>query len=225
MKPLYTKKEFEIAKGLDKMPLECLNCKNKFYIKKTAIKSAIKDNSGRGKYCGHKCSHSVFKIRKIFNCEYCNKECNRRKSDYDKAKKHFCNHSCATKYQNLNKTTGYRRSKLEIWLEDKLKVSYPKQKFLFNDRTAIKSELDFYLPNLKLAFELNGILHYEPIYGKDKLDQIQNNDNRKFQACLEKGIELCIIDSSSFGYFKENKAWKYLDMIKEIINLKLNNSV
>ena len=82
--------------------------------------------------------------------------------------------------------------------------------------------MDIYIPSLNLAFELNGIFHYEPIYGKDKLDQITNNDNRKFQACLERKIELVIIDSSSLNYFKPGKAKKYLDIIINIINLKID---
>jgi len=89
---------------------------------------------------------------------------------------------------------------------------------LFNDKTTINSELDIYFPDLKLAFELNGIFHYEPIFSQNKLDQIQNNDNRKFQACIEQGIELCIIDSSSLKYFKESNCKKYLDIIVNIIS-------
>ncbi len=75
---------------------------------------------------------------------------------------------------------------------------------------------------MKLAFELNGIFHYEPIYGDKKLGQIQNNDNNKFMACIENGISLCIIDTSKFGYFKLDAANKFLDIITNIIDDKLN---
>ena len=81
-----------------------------------------------------------------------------------------------------------------------------------------------YLPKLNLAFELNGIFHYEPIFGESKLDRIQNNDNRKFQACLENGIELCIIDTSSQKYFKEKSSQKYLDIITNLVDSKLGPS-
>jgi hypothetical protein len=73
-----------------------------------------------------------------------------------------------------------------------------------------------------LAFELNGIFHYEPIYGNDKLAQIQNNDTRKFQACVERGIEMCTIDSSGLKYFKPKSAEKYLRIIVNIIDAKLS---
>jgi hypothetical protein len=68
-----------------------------------------------------------------------------------------------------------------------------------------------------VAFELNGIVHYEPIYGSDKLDGIQSNDLRKIFACAEEGISLCVIDVSSLKYFKENKAERFLNIILKII--------
>ena len=66
------------------------------------------------------------------------------------------------------------------------------------------------------------IFHYEPIYGAEKLASIQNNDNRKFQACLEKGIELVIIDTSRQVYVKPKTSQKYLDIITKIIEQKYN---
>jgi len=44
---------------------------------------------------------------------------------------------------------------------------YPDLVIHFNKKDAINSELDIYIPSLKLAFELNGIFHYEPIFGKE----------------------------------------------------------
>lgn len=99
---------------------------------------------------------------------------------------------------------------------------YPNLLIYFNKKDAINSELDIYIPSLKLAFELNGIFHYEPIYGFNKLNQIQNNDSRKFQACLEQKIELCLIDSSKQKYFTEKSSQQYLDIITTIINSKLS---
>jgi very-short-patch-repair endonuclease len=141
-----------------------------------------------------------------------------------RSKNTFCKQSCAAIYNNEHKTHGTRRSKLEGWLEEQLTLKYPNLEIHFNRKDAINSELDFYFPSLRLAFELNGIFHYEPIYGIDKLSRTQNNDNRKFQACIEHGIELCIIDSSSQKYFKVETSQKYLDIITKLVTSKLEAS-
>ncbi len=110
-----------------------------------------------------------------------------------------------------------------MWIENKLKDKYPNLGILFNKREEINSELDIYIPSFRLAFELNGPFHYEAIFGKERLYSIQNNDERKFQACLEKGIELCIVDTSKQRYFKEKTSQEFLDIITKIINSKLEN--
>jgi len=158
--------------------------------------------------------------RQQVQCKQCNKKFTRQPSQIKQSRSgnQFCCQSCAATYNNTHKTTGTRRSKLEKYLEEQLTQLYPNLEIHFNRKDAINSELDIYIPSLSLAFELNGIYHYEPIHGQEKLAQIQNNDNRKFQACLENNIELCIIDSSKLVYFKPKNAQKYLDIITNIIN-------
>jgi hypothetical protein len=131
----------------------------------------------------------------------------------------FCSHSCNGIYNSQHKTTGNRRSKLETWLEDHLKIIYPKIEFKFNDRTGINAELDIYIPSLRLAFELNGIFHYEDIFGQ--LERTINNDKRKFQACAENNISLCVIDTSKQKYWKEKSSEEFLNIIRTIIDKKL----
>ena len=138
-----------------------------------------------------------------------------------KSKNFFCSQSCAATYNNTHKKKGIRRSKLEIWLEEKLSQKYKNLNILYCDKNTINSELDIYIPSLNLAFELNGIFHYEPIFGQKKFNQIINNDERKFQACLEHKIELCIIDASKLTYFKEKNALMYFEIIDNIISKKL----
>jgi len=130
----------------------------------------------------------------------------------------FCNHSCAAKYSNTHKTTGTRRSKLEVWLEERLRERYPDLDIHCNRTDAINGELDIYFPGLKLAFELNGIFHYEPIYGEKNLGRTQTNDARKFAACTERGIELCVIDTSRMLYFKERWAHEHLKVVCEVLD-------
>lgn len=195
--------------------LKCCYCKKIFrrYIKEIRLQSKI--------YCSQKCNGEDRQNKANVKCKQCNNTFAKKISQIKKTKNNFCSKSCAATYNNTHKTKGTKISKLEIWLAEQLPKLYPDLEFHFNRKDAIESELDIYVPSLKLAFELNGIFHYEPIFGQEKLASIQNNDNRKFQACLEKNIELCIIDSSQLKYFKPQKAQKYLDIIYNIINNNL----
>lgn len=114
--------------------------------------------------------------------------------------------------------------KLEFWLEEQLTKNFPQLTILYNQKETINSELDIHIPSLNLAFELNGIFHYEPIHGQDKLSSIQNNDSRKFQACLEREIELVIIDASHLTYFKPKHGMKYYEIISNIISTKIGGA-
>jgi hypothetical protein len=78
----------------------------------------------------------------------------------------YSNFSCST---NLTNFLGYNRSKLEIYLEQELIKLYSTLEIHFCRSDTIGSELDIYIPSLKLAFEINGIFHYKPIFGEDKL--------------------------------------------------------
>lgn len=166
-------------------------------------------------------SHATPRPSVLKVCTNCNKILQRKPSTL-RSDNFFCSQSCAATYNNKNKKYGTRRSKLEIYLEEQLRILYPDLEFHFNQKDTINSELDIYIPSLKLAFELNGIFHYEPIYGEDKLSKIQNNDQRKFQACIENGIELCIIDTSQVKYLKKHILEKYLKIISNVIELKMS---
>ncbi len=218
MKKLFTEYEFEIAKSNDTLPCECYTCKETFFLTERRIIICLNPNQvSQGKYCSRKCQKTEIKVQ----CTNCNTEFFKQPNQIKKTLNNFCSKSCAATYNNTHKKTGTRRSKLEVYLEEQLLSLYPNIEFHFNKKDAINSELDIYIPSLNLAFELNGIYHYEPIHGQDKLNKIQNNDQRKFQACIDKQIELVLIDVSSLSYFKDKKAKTFLDIITNIINLKL----
>lgn len=231
MKTLFKLEVLKTISTKEKLPLECYTCGQTFYLTvrliKNLIQRNIKNGTNGGKFCGHACMHAEQMKRIKLDCNQCVKNFTLKKSiaEYRKKKgkssKIFCSKSCSATYNNTHKTIGIRRSKLEKWLEIKLKEDYSSLEIHFNKKEIINSELDIYIPSLKLAVELNGIFHYEPIYGTDKLLSTQNNDNRKFQACLEQGIELLIIDVSRETHFKEEKSIKYFNIIKFIIDLKL----
>ena len=224
MIPLFTDAEFQAAKSRQLLPLKCKYCDKTFMKTKHHIQDFMRTNKqDTGDYCSLKCAKTNHRIgcHYIVFCQNCGKKFRRQLSQFRAVKNHFCGQSCAAKWNNTHKTHGYRRSKMEVWLEEQLRSLYPTLDFDFNKTSAIDAELDIYIPSLKLAFELNGIFHYEPIYGDKKLASMQTNDKRKFAACIERGISLCVLDVSSVKYFKPANVQKYLDIIINIINQAL----
>lgn len=230
---LHTKEEFIKSERNSPIPHLCDYC-NVLYTK-SKEKVIFSKTTALGKhyelwkwpittktFCSRVCFNKSKVTGQWENCKQCNKEIYIKAYLLKQKRSHFCSQTCAATYNNSHKTYGTRRSKLECWLADQLTLKYPNLEIHFNRKDAINSELDFYFPLLKLAFELNGIFHYEPIYGNDTLFKTQNNDSRKFQACIERGIELCIIDSSGQKYFKTETSQKYLDIITNLVNNKLS---
>lgn len=195
----------------EKPKKECLFCNKEFYI-----------NTNQ-KFCSRTClRNSKPKTLIDVECKNCKTKFKKDLSNVNRSNNHFCSRSCSASYNNKNKTKGNRRSKLEIWLEEQLTNQYPNLLIDFNKKSAIGSELDIYIPSLNVAFELNGLFHYEPIFGVNKLNQIRENDKNKFQKCFENKIDLCIIDTSKQIYVKPSTSQKYLDIITNIINERLN---
>lgn len=224
MKELFTEEEFNSKEPNLLLPLACYTCGETFHALRKYIKQNRKNSSrNRLKFCSVECNTASQRRKENYICTTCGNNVSRCPKTLPKSGNIFCSSSCGATYNNTHKTKGIRRSKLEVYLEDTLIELYPNLEMDFNKTDAIESELDVFIPSMKLGIELNGIFHYEPIYGKEKLTQIKNNDSRKFQACIERQIELCIIDTSQQKYFKEETSKKYLDIITEIIDSKLLN--
>lgn len=223
MTPITKIEETKNFKSRELIPLKCEVCKQIF----SRPKNRILDNYSRvGKListCSFKCLGTLQKGEShVFKCKYCKKTFTRQNRDIKKKSKfRFCSVSCSSKHWNSHKTWGSCRSKLEKWIEEQLTILYPNIKIEYNSSNQINDELDIYIPSLKLAFELNGIFHYEPIFGKNDLEKQKFVDNRKFQSCIKNNISLCIIDTSSQKYFKKQNSQKFLDIITTIINEKL----
>lgn len=207
----------------DLIELECECCHVIFSRQKRQIKSSIHNNNGQ-KYCSKQCQSKKQEKGKSCHCKKCGKLVYRRLSEINKNKAQFCSSSCvASFYKKHGSFHPTQRSKLEKWLEIKLVSIYPELKIEFNNRIAINSELDIYFPSLGLAIELNGVFHYEPIFGTEKLKIVQNNDKRKFAACNENGISLCVIDTSKIKYIKKSTCGPILEIILNLIKEKLSN--
>lgn len=210
---------FLSLKGRDKVPLLCLGCSGIFYKEKQRLVSKESSNA-RYDYCNIKCySTTGQKTGKYVFCLTCGKTFYRKKALI--SSKMFCSQSCSATYNNSHKSYGIRRSNFEIYLEDCIRKEYPDINLICNSKEVIDSELDFYFPDHNLAIELNGIFHYEPIYGIDKFNKIVNNDKQKMIRCYEKGIELIVVDISSINYLTNKIKEVWWDKINSILKVIL----
>jgi hypothetical protein len=147
-------------------------------------------------------------------CMNCNITFSKTNNAIKRSIRHFCSRSCSCSWHNTNKTYGFRRSKIEKYIETNITDRHQQLDFCFNDRKRIGLELDILIPTINLAIEINGITHYKPIFGKDKFETIRSNDKKKYDLCQSKGIELHVIDISSID---QSRFKNILDQIDNII--------
>ena len=178
--------------------LQCLHC-NKDVLK---FKSEIRKNPDKV-FCNNSCSSLHWRslddtiYKKLTNCKNCYKEiC---KYECLKSKFDFCNHHCSGKYYSQF-TKRKERSHLENFLFLKVKETFPLLEVIISDREQCSGlELDFYFPDLNSAIEINGPVHYDPIYGETYLQSIQERDFRKNEICKLKRIKLFVV--KNYGKF------------------------
>lgn len=177
-------------------------------------------------FCNSKCS-GIFNAETIRNklqkqvkrkCENCNLEIsvtqsslfNRETRLYHKHK--FCSRKCNGIYlanQKLgihdpSNTYTKNRSSLEEFLEEKIRRNLPYLEIDLNNRSLIDGyELDIYIPEIKLAIEVNGICHFKKVYKNQKLEKMQQKDKYKIEKCKKLGIELIVIPFIKRLYLKE----------------------
>lgn len=219
---LFTPNQLKKAKYRDKLPLQCEFCHESFWRTKKEILYYQQGRKGsKGNFCSFACigknkSKNLPAITCI--CGHCGKEFCKSPAQFKKSKNHFCSQSCFGFYYNANHKKGITRSKLEVWLERELHQLFPNLEIIFNHREKGITELDIYIPSLCLAFELNGVVHYKPIYGEEKLQRTQLNDQRKVIACREQNISLSIIDVSWIKQLTEEGKSQILNLITSSIN-------
>ena len=204
--------------------LTCQICNVSFQRSSNDLASAKLKNT-KHVYCSKQCKNISERTQIDIICKHCNNHFQKRPSQIARTRNSFCSKSCAATYNNTHKTYGTRRSKLEVFLESQIRATYPDLKLLCNDKTAINSELDFYFPDLQLAIELNGILHFEPIYGNGKLDQIQSNDNKKSFLCSQNQINLAVIDTSMHKHCNQAVKEKFWNIVAFLIQTNLAEGV
>lgn len=203
----------------NRVKVNCYQCKNEFEV--THAKSKFYKRF----FCDSKC-FAVWRNSRfsIYACEFCKKTYRRPIVEREANLHTFCSRSCAAKWGQANKHCGYNRSKIEQWIEEQLNVLYPMLEIKYNNREVFKYELDIYIPSLKLAFELNGPLHYIDIYGKARLEHYQRKDKEKSRMCADNNITLISINISKIKHFEQNSHLKGKEVLKIItnnINMKL----
>ena len=214
-----TLEQLDKLKSRELVALKCEQCNKNFFKPKNDVQCAIHKRSHNScNFCSRSCTgkYKTIKLTTQTKCLNCNKEFTIKISVLKKSINHFCTSSCSASYRNKNKKSGYRRSKLEIYIEQQLKLDYPMLDIRFNDRS-IGYELDIYIPSLKLAFEINGIHHYKPIWKNYK--RTIEIDKEKLTTCLEHNIRLFVYDISTVKHFKPEIGLTYLNLIKEQISI------
>lgn len=99
-------------------------------------------------------------------------------------------------------------------------MNFPNLSFFCNTKISIGAELDFYFPELEMAVEINGFLHFKPIYGLDKLNRIQEIDREKAEECRQMNIELHIFDVSQRFHLTQVLKENHWKNIKELVTSK-----
>lgn len=170
----------------------------------------------------HKINYEINKKTKdetkhgIFNCLNCDNKVSKQLSNING--NIFCSKSCRCRYNNLRRTWNSSRSKFELLVESKLGELYNTLEVLYCDNKTIGSELDIYIPSLKVAIEINGPTHYEPIYGEEVLARTLRSDTKKITNCNELGIKLYHIDMRKINMDHTTKINEKLQEIYEIID-------
>lgn len=190
------------------MIVHCITCNKTFTKQSYEVQRTSNMN-----FCSRKCNHTFRKTSEIIACVHCGQTRSIKLSQKVRSKSgnFFCSRSCAVSYNNKLKRIG-RRSKCEMILCSLIEESFPNIHIIPNDKTMLSGvEVDIAIPEINLAIEWNGIVHYRPIYGEAKLQNIQARDATKLKLAAEQNVHLVVIpdlistDKAVKAAFKELK--------------------
>lgn len=220
MKPLFDIQKLSSFKSREKLPIECSVCSSVFYKQKNEIQKIIKGSyHGSGLYCSLKCKGKKDSKQIKLSCTFCKKEISKAPNSI--TENNFCSLSCHAKFQHANKKTGFRRSKAEIYLTSLIQNDFPAMDVETSNRNLLNGlEIDILIPSIKLAIELNGPVHYYPIFGQTKFAKIVENDSKKISSLIKMQYGVIIVDISTCNYWKTTQPFLdkyYSSHIKPII--------
>ncbi len=175
-------------------------------LRNTKFKRTIQKSKGH-KFCDVQCQGKFNNKQIEVNCEWCGKSRLKKLTEISKSKSgfSFCNKSCSASFNNTKKRKS-KRSKCEKFLFELIKNDFPTLDVIPNDKVILDGyEVDIAIPSINLCIEWNGIVHFEPIYGIEKLNNIQKRDSEKRQIAIKNKINLIVIPDlvSSEKYVKE----------------------
>lgn len=219
---LFKDEEFKLATHLDELSFQCVQCAKAFHREKHEyMKAAAAKDFILVEFCSNNCKVKFDNTTQDYNCRQCNAMFKRRRVEIARTRVGFCCSTCANRYTAAHGKQGMIRSQFEVWTEARLNLDYPNLTIHYNDRTLLKrSELDIFIPSLDIGIEINGPVHYDPIYGDKQLRAVQRNDRRKINKCAEFGINVHSVDTRAMGRFNESEAIKHYQKIKKIIESK-----
>lgn len=176
---------------------KCRNCG--CAVKPTAAQRwKLKKGLIPGIYCSRSCKAAASKRRLTEKCAVCGKDTTRLMSQVRKSKsgKIFCSPECGTIWSNWKGPKFNATSILEREIGEKLKADFPDIEIELGNRTVLDSSVDIWIPGAKVAIEINGPHHYQPLRGsiKSYINTIKN-DLRKIRQAQEAGITMYVLDA------------------------------
>lgn len=220
----YCSKQCHSKSLITRVEVNCAQCNCSFFIIKSLYKGSDKN------YCCSVPCAAKFRTKKVeVNCLICDKKFFKSFDRLAKRPRHCCSPECAIVLVKFHKNWGGRRSKLEIYVEERLKKEF-NLNFLFNE-TTIGYELDIHIPDMNYAIEINGITHYEPIYGESILKKRLEVDQNKANECKKQNIELSILNVSgdkNYPHVLERRYNEIKNLILErimLLNYNQDNSI
>jgi hypothetical protein len=144
--------------------------------------------------------HTELKKGDITNCPECQKEFMIKERKPTKHGKRYCSKSCRMRHFNLHYYT-YAQSNSsypENYLFSLLTAEFPNLNIQKNNRTFLQRglELDIFIPQLNLAIEINGPVHYKPIFGEERLADVKQKDQIKILELRSKQVQLIVLNVS-----------------------------
>lgn len=135
---------------LSVITVECKNCGKE--AKKTLARYNESIKNMWNFFCSRQCRYAYQENGIKVPCTQCLRQVRKTPNQIRRTKMNvFCSKSCAAVYNNSHRTHGAKRSRLEKFLEKRLRQDFAELDLMCNTTEPIGIELDFYFPELCLA--------------------------------------------------------------------------